>query len=279
MSRFLCIHILCAACLVCLFPGMSQAVEADVISRNIGIEGDVSVTLDRGDYQPRPLDDRTPLALRVEKITAHEDGRFTYDFHYMGFEPGEYKLADYLMLANGGEATGIGDKLLQVRTMLPAGHDGALNPYVTRPFPWFGGYRMLLGGLAFLWVLGIVAFIYFGRKRKVKVIPVVIPPQPTFAERMRPFVEQAAEGKLSANGQAELERLFMGYWRDRLSLREQGMTKSLAALKRHDEAGALLCALEGWLHRPGGATPEEINALLEPYRKAPESTQDGEVAA
>ncbi len=273
------IRFLIVLCSVWLVLGISHAVEPGAVSRNIGIEGDVSVTLDRGDYQPRALDDRTPLALRVEKVTPHEDGRFTYDFHYMGFEPGEYKLADYLMLADGSEATEIGDELLQVRTMLPANHDGALNPYETRPFPWFGGYRMMLGGLGFLWVAGIAGFIYFGRKRKAKVVPVVIPPQPTFAERMRPFVEQAAEGKLSVIGKAELERLLLGYWRDRLSLREQRMTTSLAELKRHDEAGALLHALEAWLHRPGGATREQINRLLDPYRNPPASAKTGEVTA
>ncbi len=276
MIRLLFARILCVLWLV---SGVARAAEPGTVSRTIGIEGDVSVTLDRGDYLPRPLDDRTPLVLRVEKVTPREDGRFTYDFHYMGFEPGEYMLADYLMLADGGDAKGIGDEILLVRTMLPANHDGTLDPYVARPFPWFGGYRLMLGILAFLWVAGIAAFIYFGRKKKPKIVPVAIPPQPTFAERIRPYVEQAADGKLSANDKAKLERLLTRYWRERLSLREQRMAASLAELKRHDEAGALLRALERWLHRPGGATREEIDDLLAPYRKIAAGAQGGEVPA
>ena len=264
--------LLCMTALVAAEP-------ATPLSRTIGIEGDLSVTLARGDYQPRPLDDRTPLILRVEKITPHGSDRFTYDLHYIGFEPGAYRLADYLVRPDGSLAAEIGGELLQVRSILPADHDGALKPYVPRPFPWFGGYRMLLGGLALLWLAGIAAFVFFGRKRKVLVVPVIIPPSPTFAERMLPFVEAAAAGNLSADGQAALERLMTGFWRDKLALPDQRMADALAELKRHSEAGALLRALERWLHRPGGATREEVNELIEPYRQLPAATATREITA
>ncbi len=246
-------------------------------SRVIGIEGDVAVTLDRGDYQPRPLDDRTPLILRVGRVTPAGDGRFTYEFHYIGFEAGDYKLADYLVHPDGSLAAEIGDELLHVRSMLPSDHDGSLKPYVPQPFPWFGGYRMFLAFLALLWVGGIAGFIWFGRRRKVAVAPPEIVRQPTFAERMRPFVEAAAAGVLTTDGQAELERLMSGYWREKLALPDQRMADALTELKLHPEAGELLRALEKWLHKPCGATREEIAALLEPYRRLPAAA--GEVPA
>jgi len=259
-------------------PALSQSANLTNAVRTIGIEGDVSITLERGDYEPRPLDDRTPLILRVEKITPVGNGRFAYDFHYIGFEPGEYRLADYLIHPDGSLAAEIGARPLNVRSTLPANYDGALNPYVSRPFPWFGGYRMFLGLLALLWVGGIMAFVYFGRKKKVVIVPVIAEPLRSFAERMRPFVEAAAAGKLSTDGQAELERLMTGYWREKLSLPDQRMADAVAELKRHAEAGALIRALERWLHRPGGATREEIAALLEPYRHLPVRTETQQVA-
>jgi hypothetical protein len=57
------------------------------------------------------------------------------------------------------------------------------------------------------------------------------------------------------------------------------MADALAELKRHIEAGALLRALERWLHRPGGATREEISDLLEPYRQLPAANATGEALA
>jgi hypothetical protein len=92
----------------------------------------------------------------------------------------------------------------------------------------------------------------------------VIPPL-SLAERMRPLVEAAAAGHLSVEGQAQLERCLIGYWREKLAPEERRVAESLARLKTHAEAGALLRALERWLHRPGGAGTEEITSLLRPY--------------
>jgi hypothetical protein len=237
--------------------------------RLIGIEGDARVTLGRGDYLPKPLDDRTPLILRVEKVDQTPEGGFVYDFQYIGFEPGTYQLSDYLIHPDGSPATELGDATVTVRSILPADHDGALNAYLPQPFPWFGGYRMLLVGLAVVWVLGLAAFAWFGRRRKVVVFEQPVLPPPTYAERMRPFVEAAAAGTLGVAGQAELERLMTGYWRDKLALPERRMADALAALKAHPQAGELLRTIERWLHRPGGVPAAEIHGLLEPYRHPP----------
>ena len=247
-------------------------------ARAIGIEGDSQVVLGRNDYQPRPLDDRTPLILRIEQVTPAADGKFAYDFHTIGFEPGEYKLADYLMHPDGTPPAELGDLRVTVKAILPPDHDGSLTPYAARPFPWFGGYRIMLAGLAVFWALGLAAIVWFGRKRKVVVVEAPPVPVPTYAERMRPFVEAAAAGGLDVAGQAELERLFTGYWREKLGLADERMADILAKLKVHPEAGTLLRALERWLHRPGGATQDEVNELLEPYRHAP-AVERKEVAA
>lgn len=255
--------------MIALLAGLSLRAEEAAPQRAIGIEGDTQVVLARGDYQPRPLDDRTPLILRIERVTPAADGRFAYDFHTIGFEPGEYKLADYLMRPDGTPPAELGDLRVTVKAILPPDHDGSLTPYAARPFPWFGGYRLMLAGLAVLWALGLAAIVWFGRKRKVEVVEAPPLPVPTYAERMRPFVEAAAAGNLDVAGQAELERLFTGYWRERLTLADERMADTLAKLKAHPEAGALLRALERWLHRPGGATAGEVNELLDPYRHLP----------
>jgi hypothetical protein len=237
--------------------------------RVIGIEGHVSIVLNRGDYQPKPLDDRTPLILRIEAIHPEGAGRFNYDFHYIGFEPGSYDLGNYLILPDGSPAAEAGGMVIDVKSILPADHDGSLNPYFTQPFPWFGGYRVMLGALAAIWVFGLVAFHWFGRRKKPDPVVETAPPSPGYAERMRPLVEAAAAGNLSVSGQAELERLMTGYWRDKLALPDQRMADALAILKRHPDAGTLLLALERWLHRPGGANRAEIDRLLDPYRHPP----------
>jgi len=176
-------------------------------SRNIGIEGSVTITLPRADYQPRPLDDRTELILRVERVTMLASNQHRYDFFYMGLEPGAYKLADYLIHFDGTRPEELGDLRIQVRAMLPEDYDGKLNAYVPRSFPFIGGYRAALIALGVLWAGGIAAFIYLSRKKRIVAVPAAVTPPPSLAERLRPLVEQTAAGKLSVEGQANLERL------------------------------------------------------------------------
>ncbi len=255
--------------------GICLQAATNTASRNIGIEGGVAINLPRADYRPRPLDDRTELILRIERVTTLATNQHRYEFFYMGLEPGAYKLADFLIHPDGTRPDELGDLRIQVRAMLPEDHDGKLNAYVPRLFPFVGGYRAALIVLAVLWVGGIAAFIYFSRKKRVVVAPVFAPPAPSFAERLRPLVEEAAAGKLSVEGQANLERLIMGYWREKLNLSELRLADAIARLKAHAEAGELLRALERWLHRPGGATREEIASLLQPYRNMPEPIAAG----
>ena len=247
-------------------------------SRTIGIEGRVTLDLPRGDYRPRPLDDRTELILRIESVTA-TNRQQRYEFSYMGMEPGDYRLADYLVRPDGSRADELSNTLVHVQSVLPENHDGKLTAFAPGRFPFIGGYRIFLALLGALWLGGIGLFIWSYRKKRVVAAPAVVVPEPSFAERMRPLVEAAAAGKLSLDGQAQLERLFIGFWREKLNPPgDQRMADALAELKAHAQAGELLRALEHWLHERTGATAAEVNALLEPYRQAP-SPQKGEGGA
>jgi len=236
----------------------------------LGVEEGSRILLERGDYIPRPLDDRTPLIVRLGDV-KQVGGHFEYRFHFIGFEPGEYRLADYLMHPDGSPANELGDRTFRVHTILPVDHDGSLTPYVPGVVPWFGGYRMVLIALGIVWVLGWIALAWFGRRRRKEEIVAATPPPPGFAERLRPYVEAAANGTLDPRGKAELERLLTAYWRDRLHVPEQRMADELTQLRKHAEAGELIRSLERWLHRPGGVSPEEIELLLAPYRGGKEA--------
>lgn len=248
-------------------PGLMAATNGTP-SRNIGIEGQVSFLLPRPDYRPRPLDDRTEVILRIESVSPATNGQHRYVFFYMGLEPGGYSLADYLIRPDGSRPDELSELRFQARAILPEDHDGHLNAYVARPFPFIGGYRMFLGALAAAWVGGIIVFVLRNRRRRTVEVVAAPVAAPSLAEQMRPLVEAAAAGRLGTDGQAQLERLLTGYWREKLSLPDLRMAEALLRLKAHTDAGELLRALERWLHRPGGVPAAEVSALLEPYRFA-----------
>lgn len=251
------------------FPASAAANDSST-ARLIGIEGRTTVTLPRGDYQARPLDDRTELILRIDRVTPlGAEGPFEYALHHIGFEPGSHVLAEFLVRPDGSRPDELGGLEIAVQALLPDEHDGQLLPFAPRRFPFVGGYRMFLGLLAVLWVAGLVAFVWLGRRKHVALVAAPVVPPPSLAERLRPLVEAAAEGRLGADGQARLERLLLAFWRERLRVPEARMADALQRLKAHPEAGALLRALESWLHRPGGVPATEVTRLLEPYRRMP----------
>jgi len=231
----------------------------------------VTLDLPRADYRPRPLDDRTEFILRIDSVTPATSGKFRYELYYMGLEPENFDLADFLIRPDGRRPDELSGMKVQVESLLPEDHDGQLAAYTPERFPFIGGYRAALGVVAALWAGGIAAFIWSSRKRKpvLHAAPTVV--APSFAERLRPLVEAAAKGQLTTEEKAQIERLLLGFWRDKLQLPELRMAEAVVRLRNHAQAGELLRALERWLHQRTGASAAEVNSLLEPYGKSPES--------
>jgi hypothetical protein len=117
-----------------------------------------------------------------------------------------------------------------------------------------------------LWVAGLAVILCAGRRRRVEVEAQASRPA-TLADRLRPLVDAAVAGELTAGQHAELERLLIGYWRRRLKLEHTAPAQFMAVLRSHEEAGPLLRRLEDWLHRPAGtAGAVDVAALLKPYQ-------------
>jgi hypothetical protein len=235
----------------------------------IGMEGSVAVMLPRADYRLRPLDDRTELLLRIDRVEPATNGQHRYQLHYIGFEPGVYSLADFMVNPDGSRPVELATIRVPVHARLPDDHNGQLNLHVPDRFPFIGGYRAMLGTLGVIWIGGFVAYAMANRKKRPPAFEIYEIPTLSLAERLRPLVEAAARGELNVAGQANLERLLIGYWREKLNLPDQRMADALRQLKAHGEAGDLLRALERWLHRPGGVSTEEVSALLRPYHNIP----------
>jgi hypothetical protein len=236
-------------------------------TRSIGLEGSITVDLPRNDYLARPLDDRTEFILRIESVSPVGKDRFRYALYFMGLEPETFDLADYLVRVDGSRPDELAGQRVRVHAVLSEDHDGRLTNYVPDRFPFIGGYRAALVTLTILWVAGIGGFIWSYRKRKPIAAAVTVAQPPSLAERLRPLVEAAAAGRLTLEEKAQIERLLMGFWREKIPMAEMKMAETVAHLREHPQAGELLRALERWLHQRDGASPAEINSLLEQYRR------------
>ena len=132
--------------------------------------------------------------------------------------------------------------------------------------PEIGGYRTVLKVLGVLWV--VVLLIIINSFRKKKAASVESAPPPSVAERLRPLVQKASTEKLTTDEQAQLERLLVGHWRERLpEVSDQNPAEILRQLRSHSEASPLILQLEKWLHAPNpDFSSEDLEKLLAPYR-------------
>jgi hypothetical protein len=226
------------------------------------------LVLPGGELEAKPIEDRrAAVVLRIVDAYPHGSA-FRYDIVYYGLEPGRYDLKDYLRRKDGSPARDLPSIPVAVEPALPPDR---IEPHrvAIDPSPFLGGYRelVLVGGL--VWAAGLIVILLVGRRKRVKASAQASRPA-TLADRLRPLVDAAMTGNLTAGQHAELERLLIGYWRRRLKLEHAAPAECMAALRDHAEAGPLLHRLEDWLHRPAGtAEPVDVAALLQPYRAIP----------
>lgn len=219
--------------------------------------------------QVKPITDRhDPFILRIVETYPHGTD-FRYDFEFYALEAGDYNLIDYLTPADSSSTAGNTDApklsalMVRVTETLPPGQ--ILPAELTAAkIPMLGGYRLVWIAGGILWALGLYAIIFVGRKKKVVSDDTLAAPV-SLADQLRPLVQAALEKRLPPAQRAALERSLIGYWCERLKLKQLSPSEAMAELRSHAQAGPLLRSLEEWLHRPEGAENVDVEGLLQPY--------------
>jgi hypothetical protein len=240
---------------------------APISTSTVGMPARIDqIVLPGPELEARPIEGRRdPVVLRVVASYPHGSA-FRYDLSYHALEPGDYDLRSYLRRKDGAPTGDLPPVPVRVDSLLA---EGRLLPHAVplRASPRFVWYRALAWAAGTLWALGLAYLLYRGR-RAAQAPPAEARAPLTLADRLRPLVASAIEGDLDPPRRAELERLLIGHWRERLGLEGERPTELMAALRRHDEAGPLFQGLEDWLHRPEReriGRGDELAALLRPY--------------
>jgi hypothetical protein len=250
-------------------PGANALVlSSNTEAPTVGMEGRLEVLLPEAGLTAKTPDRRTPMLLRIAFSRPHGT-LMHYDLRYVGRVPGRYDLREYLATADGRPARSLPALTVMVRGVLPERHNGWLEEQRPGPPAISGGYRAIATVAVALWILGFFVIMRVWRKPKVVAVEAPVQRTLTFAECLRPLVERAAAGRLSADEQATLERMLITHWQRRLGLSGVDSAEMIARLRQHPEAGALLRALEDWLHRPPGGVSVALEPVLAPYRDLP----------
>ncbi len=241
------------------------------------------IVLDAPRREVRPISEKTPVIVRIVEVYPHGSA-FRYVIQAVAFEPGEYDLLDFLQPVDSNQADGtarpeVSPLRMKIASSLP---DGQVQPHALAQGRSIrlGGYRwvVLLAGL--LWGLGLIALLWSGRK-KPSTTPVEDQTTWTPTDRLRARVREALDGELAPEQHAELERLLVNHWRERLGLADSDPADALVTLHRHPQAGPLLRNLEQWLHCPDHPETVDVAQMLTPYLNvsdAPEAMDESSAA-
>ncbi len=227
----------------------------------IGVEGRYEVTLPEQQLVAVPYTHGDPLAVRIASAVAVEDGGTRYDIRYMAYGPGDHNLSEYLVAGAGAPATELPEMVVTVDALLEDDYSGKLFETAQTPIDLNSNYRMAMTLLWVVWGLMLIPLALYGRKRHAQVI--TVPPPPSTAERLRHLLQLAEQGSLNVEQQADLEKLLLVYWAERLNVSAERLTDMLEQLRQHPTAGPQVLDVERWLHgRQNGFNGKVAQELL-----------------
>jgi len=249
--------------LALLFATCVVAQARDERSASVGMRACIEeLVLPGSELLAAPAAMKDPIVLRILATRPHGD-RFRYDLEWTGLEAGPYDLAKFLVRKDGSAVTDLPAIAVTVASVLAKGQQEPTDQAAVAP-PRLAGYRTQQIVVGALWIVGLLAILFVGRKRRrAAKAP---PGKPTLADRLRPLVEAVTTGVAGDAQKAELERLLVAFWRDRLGLRDEKAGPAIVLIRQHPEAGQLLRQIEAWLHMPGPPAPVDLQAVLAPYR-------------
>jgi len=250
-----------------LVLGFAAALQANRVDSTVGMPARIeALVLPGSELEAAPSDTKSPIVLRIAATYPH-GSEFRYALEFTGLDPGEYDLKSFLHRKDGSSSEDLPSIPVTIRTMLPAGQVKPHTPSAGE-HPRLGGYRILWIVCGIVWIAGLAAILWSGRRRRLE--EQAARPRPkSLAEKLEPLVENALEGKLSRAERAQLELGLVAYWRKRLGYEERRPAETIQLLRDHPEAGPLLTSLESWLHRPADPERVDVAALLAPYKNLP----------
>lgn len=274
-----CRHTLSALCLLLpTLPGQAPAA-AEPPRQTVGMPLRLeNVILPAPELEPVPPPPDAVGIVRIAAVRPHGTA-LRYDLVFTAFEPGRHDVTAFLRRKDGTPVADLPPLPVQIDAVLPPERIEP-NELEAAGLPRIGGYRFWMWTAGIVWVLGLVGLIWWMVRGRRQVAAAAAAPPPTMAERLRPLVQAAMAGELTAERRAHLERMLITYWSRRLGLEQQPAAAVFAVLRRHAEAGPLVQALERWLHSPPGRADDlDVTALLRPYQDAPAESAPAPAAA
>lgn len=214
--------------------------------------------------------DKLDVIIRIAEESSLGNGNYFYKIAVIPNKPGTYNLKNYLAPMRATPNAKVPSREFTAVSVLSDAEkvNTSLDATFKPKAPFLNEYDYWFWGVPFFWLLMWIPIMLIGRKRKASQAVTHLV-KISMAEQLAPLVNQAAIGKLNRIGKAKLELLLLAYWKKQLCQPGVPMSEAMQVLRNHPEAGALINAVEQWLHRPAGTYEVDVEQLLAPYRNLP----------
>lgn len=230
--------------------------ETDV---TIGVEGQIRIGLEGGPYRAVPYTHGDALAVRVAGTHATAGGD-DYDLRYMAYGPGEHDVSRYLVDEQGNHPAKLAELTVHVDALLADEESGELFESPTIPVDLQSNYRLAMTLAWSVWAILLVPLWLYGRKPRSRAVSEE--PTPGLSERLRALLQTAEQHSLTPEQQADLEKLLLTFWADRLGISTERLVETLEQLRQDPAAGPQVAAVEQWLHQRDGCENGKVARQL-----------------
>jgi len=262
------ISALLSLALLCAFvPAVrAQSGETRAIARAArGSVGSIEVTYRDAPLRAKALRDaNAPVLVRVTAL-----GGDRYRIDYIGAVTGTYDLLPAIERADGrvpeGLDAGTGSLSVEIFSQLPPNAGTDVFGLSAPGFNFSAHYTTALWTLGALWT-AVPAFFLIRRamRRTPPAAPVVAPREPTTAELLFAAVDAARTRELTADERGQLELRLLQILRR--GAPEGDVAAAITALRADQRTGAVVRAVESWLHAPEGGGAARALAELDALR-------------
>lgn len=261
-------------------PAAAETADAEPLAAATrGMTGEITIIDTGAGLAPRAdLSLEAPLVARIAQSrpveTADAEPAVQYVIQFIGTVEGVFDVRTALQRPDGSFPADLAPLPVMIERNLDeaAGTDVFVD--ARPPSAISGRYRATLIALFTAWAL--VPAVVLGTRviRRMQVTePEPPPPPPSLAERLEPLVIAAAERSMTVEERGRLELLLIAHLGERTERADGDAAGSraamIAALRRAPDTGALLGAVESWLHQPGPVEPRRraVAGLLAPFRR------------
>jgi hypothetical protein len=238
----------------------------DSLKVPLGVEQAAIISYAGPGLAVKPFRYGVAVNVRIAQVVERAGAR-VYDVRYLVNREGEHDLIEYLMSEDGSALRGLPSFKVRGDPKLSKELEARVKETEEIGIQVWGHYRETLLGLLVIWVLWLLALIFWRRPKQAAAAPAKAPP--TAAEQLGLLLGELEQGGLTAERKARLEMLLLRCWREGLVPADAPMADVLNAIARGERTAGALGSLQRWLHRPGsGVSDADIAAIIRRHLEA-----------